>query len=64
MLSAFYSLLLISPLYAVHTNNWVVIADASRYWFNYRHAANALSIYYSVKRLGGFLFSHEQLEFH
>ena len=39
-------------LLAVHTNNWVVIADASRYWFNYRHVANALSIYHSVKRLG------------
>lgn len=35
-----------------HTNNWAVIVDASRFWFNYRHAANALSIYRSVKRLG------------
>ena len=25
---------------------------ASRYWFNYRHVANTLSIYRSVKRLG------------
>jgi len=24
----------------------------SRYWFNYRHIANTLSIYHSVKRLG------------
>lgn len=35
-----------------HTNNWVVIVDTSRFWFNYRHVANALSIYRSVKRLG------------
>jgi len=45
-------LLLLPGLHCVHTNNWVVIVDASRYWFNYRHVANALSIYYSVKRLG------------
>jgi glycosylphosphatidylinositol transamidase (GPIT) subunit GPI8 len=25
---------------------------SSRYWFNYRHVANTLSIYRSVKRLG------------
>eukprot|EP00111_Clytia_hemisphaerica_P023862 TCONS_00070308-protein len=35
-----------------HTNNWAVIACTSRYWFNYRHIANALSVYRSVKRLG------------
>ena len=35
-----------------HTNNWAVIACTSRYWFNYRHIANALSIYRSIKRLG------------
>ena len=35
-----------------HTNNWAVIIDTSRFWFNYRHAANVLSIYRSVKRLG------------
>ncbi|XP_074653921.1 GPI-anchor transamidase-like isoform X2 [Tubulanus polymorphus] len=35
-----------------HTNNWVVIVDTSRFWFNYRHIANALSVYRSVKRLG------------
>ncbi|KAI2810578.1 hypothetical protein BLOT_001741, partial [Blomia tropicalis] len=37
---------------AVHTNNWAVIVGASRFWFNYRHVANALSIYRSVKRFG------------
>lgn len=35
-----------------HTNNWAVIVDTSRFWFNYRHAANVLSIYRSVRRLG------------
>lgn len=35
-----------------HTNNWAVLVDTSRFWFNYRHVANALSIYRSVKRLG------------
>lgn len=37
---------------SVHTNNWAVIASTSRFWFNYRHMANVLSIYRSVKRLG------------
>ncbi|ORX46702.1 hypothetical protein BCR36DRAFT_356839 [Piromyces finnis] len=35
-----------------HTNNWAVLVDTSRYWFNYRHIANVLSIYRTVKRLG------------
>lgn len=35
-----------------HTNNWAVLVCSSRYWFNYRHVANVLSIYRSVKRLG------------
>jgi phosphatidylinositol glycan class K len=56
----FVSLTIISFVYAndssnnqvKHTNNWAVIVDTSRFWFNYRHAANALSIYRSVKRLG------------
>uniref|UniRef100_U5EZ37 Putative gpi-anchor transamidase n=1 Tax=Corethrella appendiculata TaxID=1370023 RepID=U5EZ37_9DIPT len=34
------------------TNNWAVLVDTSRFWFNYRHIANVLSIYRSVKRLG------------
>lgn len=37
---------------STHTNNWAVIVCASRFWFNYRHVANALSIYRSVKRFG------------
>ncbi|XP_023233538.1 GPI-anchor transamidase-like [Centruroides sculpturatus] len=35
-----------------HTNNWAVLVCTSRFWFNYRHVANVLSIYRSVKRLG------------
>ena len=35
-----------------HTNNWAVLVCSSRYWFNYRHVANVLSLYRSVKRLG------------
>ncbi|EPX73655.1 pig-K [Schizosaccharomyces octosporus yFS286] len=35
-----------------HTNNWAVLISTSRFWFNYRHAANVLGIYRSVKRLG------------
>jgi len=37
---------------SVHTNNWAVLVCASRYWFNYRHMANALGMYRTVKRLG------------
>ena len=43
-----------------HTNNWAILVDTSRFWFNYRHVANVLSIYRSVKRLGKTLsFSDE-----
>nr|CAG4635500.1 EOG090X07K0 [Artemia franciscana] len=35
-----------------HTNNWAVLVETSRFWFDYRHVANLLSIYRSVKRLG------------
>ena len=35
-----------------HTNNWAVLVCASRYWFNYRHVANTLAVYRSVKKLG------------
>ncbi|KAJ3150766.1 glycosylphosphatidylinositol anchor biosynthesis [Geranomyces michiganensis] len=35
-----------------HTNNWAVLVCTSRFWFNYRHIANTLSIYHTVKRLG------------
>jgi phosphatidylinositol glycan class K len=35
-----------------HTNNWAILVDTSKFWFNYRHVANTLSIYRSIKRLG------------
>lgn len=35
-----------------HTSNWAVLVDTSRFWFNYRHVANVLSVYRTVKRLG------------
>ncbi|KAI8642990.1 peptidase C13 family-domain-containing protein [Parasitella parasitica] len=35
-----------------HTNNWAVLVCTSRFWFNYRHVANTLSMYRTVKRLG------------
>ncbi|KAJ0962435.1 hypothetical protein J5N97_030263 [Dioscorea zingiberensis] len=34
----------------VHNNNWAVLVCTSRFWFNYRHMANTLSL--TVKRLG------------
>lgn len=37
---------------STHTNNWAVLVSTSRFWFNYRHVANVLSIYQSIKRLG------------
>jgi len=35
-----------------HTSNVAVIVSSSRYWFNYRHVTNALSIYQLLKRGG------------
>jgi hypothetical protein len=35
-----------------HASNWAVLVCASRSWFNYRHVANTLSMYRTVKRLG------------
>ncbi|GAA5981618.1 hypothetical protein JCM10908_004542 [Rhodotorula pacifica] len=37
---------------AAFTNNWAVLVCTSRYWFNYRHMANTLAMYRTVKRLG------------
>lgn len=47
------TLLLLAP-YALteHTSNWAVLVSTSRFWFNYRHLANVLSLYRTVKRLG------------
>lgn len=39
-------------LASTHKNNWAVLVCTSRYWYNYRHVANVLSMYRSVKRLG------------
>ncbi|KAK4394766.1 GPI-anchor transamidase [Sesamum angolense] len=36
----------------LHTNNWAILVCTSRFWFNYRHMANTLSLYRTVKRLG------------
>ena len=41
-----------------HTSNWAVIVSSSRYWFNYRHTVNALSIYQVLRELGGFDDDH------
>jgi phosphatidylinositol glycan class K len=41
-----------SPFTSNHTNNWAVLVCTSRYWFNYRHIANALSLYRIVKQRG------------
>ncbi|KAI1073480.1 peptidase C13 family-domain-containing protein [Whalleya microplaca] len=47
------SLLAPAPLVAAeHTSNWAVLVGTSRFWFNYRHLANVLSMYRTVKRLG------------
>lgn len=46
------SLLLASASVAEHTSNWAVLVCTSRFWFNYRHLANVLSMYRTVKRLG------------
>ena len=35
-----------------HSNNWAVLVGASTFWFNYRHSANTLSIYHTIRRLG------------
>ncbi|CAJ2514298.1 Uu.00g024170.m01.CDS01 [Anthostomella pinea] len=37
---------------AEHTSNWAVLVGTSRFWFNYRHLSNVLSMYRTVKRLG------------
>ena len=37
---------------AAGSNNWAVIISTSRYWHNYRHTANALSMYHILKSNG------------
>jgi glycosylphosphatidylinositol transamidase (GPIT) subunit GPI8 len=41
-----------TPILCEHTSNWAVLVSTSRFWFNYRHLANVLSLYRTVKRLG------------
>lgn len=52
--AAILGLLAVSDLTAAtqHTSNWAVLVSTSRFWFNYRHMANTLSLYRTVKRLG------------
>ncbi|KAI9719745.1 MAG: glycosylphosphatidylinositol anchor biosynthesis [Candelaria pacifica] len=49
---SFLLLLVCSLVTAEHTSNWAVLVSTSRFWFNYRHLANVLSLYRTVKRLG------------
>lgn len=51
-LSALLAVVLSTLVAAEHTSNWAVLVSTSRFWFNYRHLANVLSIYRTVKRLG------------
>jgi len=34
------------------SDNWAILACTSRYWFNYRHLSNTLSVYNIIKELG------------
>lgn len=52
LLFALSVLLLVLPATTEHTSNWAVLVSTSRFWFNYRHLANVLSLYRTVKRLG------------
>jgi len=52
-LNSFWAFLaLVTIACAAHTSNWAVLVSTSRFWFNYRHLANTLSLYRTVKRLG------------
>lgn len=35
-----------------HESNWAVLVSTSRFWLNYRHIVNTMSIYHVIKRLG------------
>eukprot|EP00462_Mataza_sp_D1_P022823 CAMPEP_0175137962 /NCGR_PEP_ID=MMETSP0087-20121206/10089_1 /TAXON_ID=136419 /ORGANISM="Unknown Unknown, Strain D1" /LENGTH=394 /DNA_ID=CAMNT_0016420821 /DNA_START=54 /DNA_END=1238 /DNA_ORIENTATION=+ len=48
----FFMLLGIGLSQSTHTNNWAVLVCTSRFWFNYRHIANTLSLYRAVKQMG------------
>ncbi|ETI25442.1 hypothetical protein G647_02215 [Cladophialophora carrionii CBS 160.54] len=51
-LSLWAAFALLTTTLAAHTSNWAVLVSTSRFWFNYRHLANTLSLYRTVKRLG------------
>ncbi|EPY18976.1 phosphatidylinositol glycan, class K [Strigomonas culicis] len=34
------------------TNHWAVIVSSSRFWFNYRHTSNALTMYHILRQHG------------
>ncbi|GAP89057.1 putative peptidase C13 family protein [Rosellinia necatrix] len=52
LLAAALLALVVRHVAAEHTSNWAVLVGTSRFWFNYRHLANVLSMYRTVKRLG------------
>ncbi|KAI9793775.1 MAG: glycosylphosphatidylinositol anchor biosynthesis [Piccolia ochrophora] len=52
LFSRLFLLLFSYVIVAEHTSNWAVLVSTSRFWFNYRHLANVLSLYRTVKRLG------------
>ena len=39
-------------VFGLSGDNWVVIVGTSRFWYNYRHVANAVGVYRSARRLG------------
>lgn len=41
-----------------HTSNVAILVSSSRYWFNYRHVTNALSIYHLLLKGG---YSHDNI---
>ena len=40
------------PISSGADDTWVIVVSTSRYWFNYRHTANAVAVYKIVKSLG------------
>lgn len=48
--SSTYTKVLLTP--SSHSDNWAVIMSTSKYWFNYRHSANALTLYRILRERG------------
>lgn len=57
-LALLLALLIVGCAAQSHGNNHAVIVSSSRYWFNYRHTANALTFYKLLKEIGGFEDDH------